>query len=116
MDRTVKRDIKKRYGKLLERYKGNGGEVHCYICEQCGQLTKTKDVAEGLVPMGIECPHCNANAMCIADGDTAPNKAVTYEWYRPSLDEAYKLAEENKFFQLNFVLNGGLMRRKCSTT
>lgn len=114
MDRSVRRDIEKRYKKLHKQFNGvASGKISCYVCEQCEQITKTREVADGHVPMGIECPHCHANAMCVTEMDAAPNIPVTYEWYRPTLDELTALAEEH-LFTVNYVLNGGLLRRPCS--
>ena len=85
MDRAIKTDITKKYREMEKRFCAPAsGKVSCYVCEQCGMTTKVREVDDGLAPMGIECPYCNANAICITEGDTAPNIPVTHEWYRPS--------------------------------
>ena len=81
MDRAVKRDVTKRYKKMLESvskeeyYKG---KVNCYTCQQCGKVTKTLDVDNGVTPMGIECPHCHGDAMSSFYEDIAPGVEVTH--------------------------------------
>lgn len=113
MDRAVKRDIQKRYKKMVERFKGDADEISCYVCEQCGQATKVRKVEKGMSPGGIECPYCHGEAG-LEIFDTFPNVPVTYEWYRPTLDEVLAMAEEDRAFTMNYILNGGLIRRECS--
>lgn len=110
MDRAVRRDIQKRYKRITKEYKGDADEVFCYTCDNCGQTIKVRQKDKGIAPMGIACPFCNGDALNAVD--TARNIPVTHEWYRPSLDEVMKMAEEGRMFMLNFVLSGGLVRRK----
>lgn len=112
MDRSVKRDIQKRYNKMLERFNGEVDEISCYVCEQCGQVTKVRQIEKGMSPGGIECPYCHGDAN-LNIFDQFPNIPVTYEWYRPSLGEILEMAED-RMFTVNYVLNGGLLRRECS--
>ena len=113
MDRAIRRDIEKRYRKMLERFKGDTMEISCYACEQCGQVTKVRQEVVGLTHGGIECPYCHGQAN-LDMFDQLPNVSVTHEWYRPTIDEVLKMAEEDRMFSVNFVLSGGLMRRECS--
>ena len=113
MDRTVKRDIQKRYKKMVERFNGNADEISCYVCVQCGQVTKVRQIDKGMSPGGIECPYCHGEAM-MEMIDTFPNIPVTHEWYRPTLDDVMAMADEDKMFTVNYILNGGLIRRQCS--
>lgn len=113
MDRSVKRDIQRRYRKITETYSGSEDSTYCYTCDDCGHVVKVRQSVAGVVPMGIECPYCGGNAFCVEDGDTAPDEPVTHEWYRPTLDEVMEMVDE-KMFTVNYVLGGGLMRRRCS--
>lgn len=113
MDRSVKRDIQKRYRNLLERYGGESDEVFCYVCDQCGQVTKVRQIVKGMAPGGIECPYCHGQAM-MDIFDAYPNITATYEWYRPELDEVLRMVENDKLYTVNFILSGGLIRRVCS--
>lgn len=113
MDRSVKRDIEKRYRKIVEMFSGEADEVSCYVCEQCGQVTKVRQVVKGMSPGGIECPYCHGQAG-LEIFDSFPKIPVTHEWYRPTLDEVMAMAEEDKAFTVNYILNGGLIRRECS--
>lgn len=112
MDRSIKKDITRRYKELEKRFGGSGsGKVSCYVCEKCGLTTKVVEADDGVAPMGIECPYCHGEAMCVNEGDTAPNVSVTHEWYRPTLDEVLAMADGH-LFTVNYVLNGGLLRRE----
>lgn len=111
MARTVKKDIEKRYRKISERYKGKTDKVFSYVCDRCGQVTKVRQVDEGIAPMGIECPYCHDNAFCYDEGDKNPNIPVGYEWYRPALNEVQQMVDE-RMFTVNFILSGGLLRRE----
>ena len=111
MDRSVKRDIQKRYQKMTKEFEQRVNEVGCYVCEQCGQATKVRQAISGSAPGGIECPYCHGDAFIAPD--TYPNVQVTYEWYRPMLEEVLAMAEEH-MFTVNYILNGGLLRRSCS--
>ena len=96
----------------MERFEGNVNEISCYVCGNCGQVTKVRQIVNGIAAGGIDCPACGIQAGI--EIDTYPNIPVTYEWYRPTLDEVFSLAEENRMFTVSFVLNGGLLRRPCS--
>lgn len=113
MDRAVKRDIQKRYRKMVGQYDGEANEISSYVCEQCGQVTNVQQVVKGMSPGGIECPYCNGQAG-LEIFNRFPNVPVTHEWYRPTLDEVLAMAEEDKAFTVNYILNGGLIRRPCS--
>lgn len=113
MDRSVRRDIQKRYKKMAERFQGDADEISCYVCDQCGLVTKVRKVERGMSPGGIECPYCRGDAS-LDIFDTFPNVPVTHEWYRPSLGEVLAMADRDMAFTVNYVLNGGLIRRECS--
>lgn len=113
MDRAVKRDIQKRYKKMVKRFTGETDEITCYVCEQCGQVTKVRQKVKGMSPGGIECPYCHGQAG-LEIFDPFPNIHVTHEWYRPTLDELLEMAEGDRAFTVNYILNGGLIRRECS--
>ena len=113
MDRSVKKDIQKRYAMMLKRFDGETNEISCFVCQQCGKVIKVRQTVKGMSPGGIDCPYCNGQAT-IEMFDAYPNITVTHEWYRPTLDEVLALAEENKAFTVNYILSGGLIRRECS--
>lgn len=114
MERSVKRDVQKRYRDMLEsigRY--HKGDINCYTCNNCGKIIKTIDIDEGETLLGIECPYCHkGDAYSSEYQDIAPNVPVTHEWYRPTLDEVLQMVEEKRIFQSTYILNGGLMRRE----
>ena len=114
MNRTVRKDVMRRYKQMLKDVSGENyhkGEVNCYTCKQCGKVTKTIDVDNGVTPFGIECPHCHGDAMSAFYHDTAPDAPVTHEFYRPTLEETLALVDEH-FFTVSHILNGGLLRRE----
>lgn len=82
--------------------------VNNYICEDCGHVTKTKDVDHGVTPFIHTCEYCGGNANSTFYNDFDPELPVTQEWYRPPLEECYKLPEGD----LDHVLRGGLIPRK----
>ena len=115
MDKALKKDVTRRYNAMLRAYSGQGeyqGKVNCYTCSQCGQITKTIDIDNGVTPMGIECPYCHGEAMSSFYQDIAPNIGVTYEWYRPYLVDVLGMINK-QFFTVNHILHGGLLRRPC---
>ena len=109
MERSVRRDIARRYRDVSERYSSERSECHTYQC-QCGRVIRTRQLVDGIVPMGIECDVCHGDAYAVEDRHDLP---VTHEWYRPSLDELVGMAEKH-LFTVNCVLGGGLLRRVCS--
>ena len=113
MDRSVKRDITRRYRKMEESLGGVADEISCFECDQCGQVTKVRQIVKGITPGGIECPYCHGSAG-LNIFDAFPNVPVTYEWYRPTLDEVLGMAED-RMFTVDFILKGGLLRRECLT-
>ena len=112
MDKQVKKDIERRYKKMLEQqsWENTEGQEITFLCPQCGRPTKTKVVDAGIVPMGIECPFCHGDAM--QQEEEYPNISVTHEWYRPSVDELVEIAETGLFSAM-MILQGGLVRRAC---
>lgn len=110
MQRNVKKDIHRRYRMIAEQYGSEVNKIGCYECSQCGRVTRTVQRIAGVVPMGIECPYCHAEAYCLDEDN--PNIPITHEWYRPTEEEVIALADE-KLFTASFVLSGGLMRREC---
>ena len=111
MDRAIKRDIRKRLRKITERYPNEVDKILVFTCESCGKVIKSRQIVEGIVPVGIEC-ECGGNAFAYEEGDTLPDMPVTHEWYRPTADELMGMLNEH-MFTVNFVLSGGLLRRPC---
>jgi len=115
MDKTVRKEVTRRYKAMLKEYGKPGeyqGKVNCYTCTQCGRITKTIDKDNGVTPMGIECPYCHGDAMSSFYEDIAPNISATYEWYRPAQEDVLAMVDR-QFFTVNHILSGGLLRRKC---
>jgi len=90
--------------------------VNCYVCEKCGNVTKTIDVDAGVTPYLILCESCGSDGS-VPHGswakssfykDIAPDLKPTLEWYRPSLNEVLNMRSEQ---QLEHVLRGGLISR-----
>ena len=113
--RKVKKDITKRYEQMLRDIESadindNTGRVNCYRCQKCGKVTKTIERAKGDTPFGIECPECGEDAMSTFYNDIIPDKPIEYEWVRPTLEDCFALCEAP--FQLNYLLSGGLLRKK----
>ena len=114
MDRTVKKDITKRYKAMIGKYLPLTYDKNAsFFCEQCNQVINTTYADDGEIPMGIECPYCHGNAMSLTEGELAKNVPTTFKWCRPTLDEVLKMAEEGKLFTVNYVLGGGLIRKPC---
>lgn len=114
MDRTIKKDIRKRYKTLLERYGAMTYDRQAsFLCEQCNHVINTRFEDDGDIPMGIECPYCQGNAMSLTEWELAENVPVTFKWVRPTLDEVLQMAEKGELFTVNYVLCGGLVRRPC---
>ena len=90
---------------------------NAYFCQSCRKVTITVDVAEGVTPMFIQCPHCEkemaSSFMYQVPGcmrmTTKEGKMVTlpadYEWYKP--DAKTKLHPQLK----DHVKQGGLLMR-----
>ena len=115
MDRKVRKDILRRYADMTASVaagESNIGQINCYFCPQCERITKTVVKDSGIVPMGIECPYCHAEALCSENGDVAEKISVTHNWYRPTAEETLELAQENKLFTVSMILSGGLLREK----
>ena len=108
MDKSVKRDIEKRYKNII--VEDNNGQTDTFLCQECNNIIRTKVTDSGLVPMGIECPFCGKEAY--HQDEDNPKIDITYEWYRPSLEEVLRMAEEKRLFSVSMILSGGLMRRK----
>lgn len=84
--------------------------VNCYICRECGHVTKTKDVDRGVTPFYHLCEKCGLLAKSTFYKDIVPDKPVTEEWYRPTLEQVLKMDRNSNM--LDHILNGGLDVRK----
>lgn len=111
-------DIEKQYKKLMrdvatkDYYKIDlTNRVNCYTCN-CGHITKTKDVDAGVTPFFFSCEKCGGMAQSTFFKDIAPNQKPTIEWYRPSLDELFKMRKQPAL--LDHILMGGLHYRKIT--
>lgn len=84
--------------------------VNCYVCQSCGRITKTKDIAAGVTPFFHDCEYCGEVAYSSFYEDLIPIKEPTQEWYRPDFEEFRQLDEAMK----EHVLKGGLLNRKIN--
>lgn len=110
-------EIKRKYNRLMasvatdQFYKTDlTNRVNCYICPDCKHITKTKDVDAGVTPFIFDCDRCSGNATSTFFKDIAPNKQPTFEWYRPTLKQLFKMKKNINL--LDHILNGGLDHRK----
>jgi len=111
-----KAQITKRYAKLMndvetkDYYKVDlTNRVNCYVCDHCGHVTKTKDIAAGVTPMFHKCEACGKTARSSFYKDLRPLNPPTEEWYRPDLKEVLKMQNDAL---IEHVLSGGLCTRK----
>lgn len=107
-----KREITRRYNKLIEEVKTHPyytsinleNKVNCYVCS-CGHVTKTRVVDAGVTPMFFICEKCKSRASSSFFKDIAPNQSPTIEWYRPTLKQVLKMKHDA---MVERVLSGGL--------
>lgn len=112
------RQVTKRYNKLLvdvatkDFYKVDlTNRVNCYVCSNCGHVTKTKDIAPGVTPMIITCEKCQRiTARSTFYKDIVLDQEPTIEWYRPDLKETLKTRRYPNL--LEHILSGGLCHRE----
>jgi len=111
------KEIKEKYNKLLNDVKTKDfykidltNRVNCYICKNCGHITKTKDIDAGVTPFMFNCENCDEFAYSRFYNDVAPELKPTFEWYRPTLKELLKM---HPVLQ-EHILNGGLHYRKIN--
>ncbi len=119
MDKLSKRQVEKRYNKLLADVKKSdfytsidlNNRVNCYVCS-CGHITKTKDIDSGVTPFIFTCEKCEREARSTFFKDIAYGQNPTFEWYRPTLKQVLKMRKNPAW--LDHVLKGGLDYRKCN--
>jgi RNase P subunit RPR2 len=112
------RQVQRQYEKLMHEVKTKefytdidlASKINCYTCENCGHVTKTKDIDPGVTPFIMQCPACKETATSSFYNDIAPHIEPSVEWYRPSLEETMKLRKNPG--TLEHVLHGGLLDRK----
>jgi len=104
--------------------------VNAYICEKCGKVTYSVDVAEGTTPMRIPCIASDSKVIQLVGGGKASAcsghmmsawysvfpedvdlKEVAYEWRSPSL-EVYKQMKKSNSPVADHVAKGGLVLHK----
>jgi hypothetical protein len=109
------REVTREYNSVLKAHDGEKSRgVNCYICTVCKQITKTIDIDPGTTPFIFECFHCGGEAQSTFYKDIAPDLKPVIEWYRPSLDDTFKLRRIMKEGLLDHVLMGGLLDRKIN--
>lgn len=114
-------EIKRKYDKLMASvatdpfYKTDlTNRVNCYTCPTCKHITKTKDIDAGVTPFLFDCERCGGNATSTFFKDIAPTQEATFEWYRPTLKQLFKMRKNPNL--LDHILNGGLDYRKIKTS
>ena len=113
MERTLKKEVTRRYKKMLKAFNDKGenqGKTNCYVCNQCHQTTKVYERDNGMTMHGIECPYCKGEAMSTDYEDVAPKVNATFEYVRPTLQEVLDEVEKNHIMTANYYLSGGLKR------
>lgn len=114
--RKNRKRIEKEYAELMEAVRAKDfytridltNRINCYTCPSCGHITKTRDIAPGVIPMFHNCEKCNFHASSSFFEDIAPALQPSQEWYRPTLAEVLNL---NPGLQ-EHILSGGLCCRK----
>jgi RNase P subunit RPR2 len=111
------REVERQYKKLMQDVATNDfykidltNRINCYVCSNCGSVTKTKDVDSGVTPFIHSCEKCGGEARSTMYRDAVPNQEPTQEWYRPTLEETIKLRKKPGL--LEHILQGGLDVRK----
>jgi hypothetical protein len=114
MTKKEKRAIELQYAELMHDIKTNEyynidltNRTNTYTCPG-GHITKTRDIDAGVTPFMHSCGTCGEIATSSFYRDTHPNLEPTEEWYRPTLEEVFKLSEGLR----EHVLQGGLNVRK----
>jgi hypothetical protein len=81
------------------------GKINTYVCCDCKRNTLTINLATGVTPFGIKCPHCGSYE-CLSSFYKVPSGqlTVTHAWYRPSKEEFDKFDKSMK----DHILQGGL--------
>lgn len=95
------------YDLMLKNVIKSKKKVNCYVCNDCGKVTKTFNVDDGVTPMYLTCEHCGALAVSTMFNDIAPEQEPTQEWYRPTLSQVMKMEKGVK----DNILLGGLLVR-----
>lgn len=102
-----KKEIRKAYQAMVKNPNlPEANHTNCYRCKTCGTVTKTIDVDPGVTPMMHRCSKCNDWAFSSFYKDTHPHLDPIQEWYRPSLKQLLKNADNEAYVE--HILNGGL--------
>ena len=113
-----KREIAKRYNSMMKLVEGKeiqSQRINCYTCNSCKHVTKTIDMAVGTTPFMHTCEECGDFAHSSMYNDISPNKKPTQTWYRPSLNDCYKLRRKNPEV-LEHIFMGGLLHKAITNT
>lgn len=117
------REVQRQYNKLMQDVATSDyykidltNRENCYVCtsKNCMHVTKTKDVDAGTIPMMFTCEKCGATARSTFFQDVVPGQKPTFEWYRPTLNQALKMRK--KPIELEHILKGGLTYRRILDT
>lgn len=107
-EREVIREYNSMLKKVADRpmFGDNGNGINCYVCEDCGHITKTIDIDLGVTPFMHVCESCGSWARSTMYKDINPTVKPTQEWYRPSLKQCLKMRKHEAALQ--HILDGGL--------
>lgn len=116
LTKKEKSSLVRAYEKMLqeEYHKGEvkPNHVNCYVCENCGQITKTIDIEKGTTPFMIDCTvdGCGGLAKSSFYNDLSPTLKPSHEWFRPSL----KATLRQQRGMIDHIVQGGLELRKIA--
>lgn len=110
-----KESIEKMYNNLvdviekIEMFENCGG-MSRYKCIKCGCKIHTVHKDKGIPYFMIKCARCGSMMYrdAFAYRMSVKDYTVIGEWYRPSLEETFKLNES----EISHILNGGLLLEK----
>ena len=95
------------------------GKYNGYTCKQCGGVTMTYHIDDGVTPMFLLCrattdPNCNGEAVSMGypfdEHNPIPEHFThlpRWEWYRPSSKEIRKMGQDYR----DHIMRGGLALR-----
>jgi RNase P subunit RPR2 len=111
------RELTRKYNELLKRVQEDDyykidltNRFNCYICSNCDNIIKTKDIDAGTTPSMFKCKCCGQYMRSTFYEDILPNRQHTIEWYRPTLKQMNKY--RNNPSMLDHLLRGGLAYRE----
>lgn len=104
--------IKSRYQSMIAKHesKPDRERINCYQCADCKAVVRTIDIDTGTTPMFNKCDVCGGRSSSTFYIDKFPEVPITYEWYRPTLEQVLKQKGNHNY--IDHILNGGLSLRE----